>query len=243
MKPFKVLVVEDEFVVAMHLCSQLEEFGYDVLPSHTNYNTALESLIHNKPDIALLDIKLEGEKSGIDLACYITERINIPFIFLTSLTDKRTFGQAKMLKPSAYLVKPFRRDDLFTAIELALFNFYDTIETENEPDQPALVEKDAFIVRVNNLFSKVKFSEIAFAKSDHVYIELHTIDGQKHLIRSTVDGILKKLPINFCRVHRSYVINLTSVDTFSRQIVKVLGTDIPVGRSFASELKLKLRNL
>jgi len=241
MKPFKVLVVEDELVVAMHLCNQLKEFGYDVLPSHTNYNTALESLIHNKPDIALLDIKLEGEKSGIDLARYITGHINIPFIFLTSLTDKRTFGQAKMLKPSAYLVKPFRRDDLFTAIELALFHFYDTIEPEGNPDESGLIEKDAFIIQTNNLFSKVKFSEIAFAKSDHVYIELHTIDGQKHLIRSTVDGILKKLPGNFCRVHRSYVINLTSVDTFSRQIIKVLGTDIPVGRSFASELREKLR--
>jgi DNA-binding LytR/AlgR family response regulator len=240
MKPFKVLVVEDELVVAMHLCSQLEEFGYDVLPSLTNYNNAAESLNRDKPDIALLDIKLEGEKTGIDLACYITEHIHIPFIFLTSLTDRRTFEEAKILKPSAYLVKPFRRDDLFTSIELALFNFYDKIEPDNEPEQSGLIEKDAFIIQTNHLFSRVKFSEIAFAKSDHVYIELYTVDGSKHLIRSTVEGLLGKLPNSFCRTHRSFIINLNFVDSFSSQIVKVSGTDIPVGRSFACELKAKL---
>nr|NQU91073.1 response regulator [Bacteroidota bacterium] len=237
MKPFKVLVVEDEFVVAMHLCDQLEDLGYDVLKSVTNYDDAVERLMHDKPDIAILDIKLLGNKTGIDLAKYINDNFPIPFIFLTSLNETRTFEQAKVVNPAAYLKKPFNREDLYRSIELALYKFHPGLETEGSQIGSDLASKDAFIIRKNNLFSKVRFTEITFAKSDHVYAQLYTADENNHLIRSSMTGLLDRLPENFIRIHRSYIVNKNFISDLTRQFVKIKGVKIPVGRSYLDKLQ------
>lgn len=119
----KILIVEDEFIIAAHLKSDLEELGYEVCQIAASVNDAEKAITKHQPDIALLDIRLQGEKLGTDLGKQLLEEGRIPFIYLTSHFDKGTIDEAKITRPSAYLVKPFNKEDVYVAIEMAINNF------------------------------------------------------------------------------------------------------------------------
>ncbi len=92
MSKVKVMVVEDELVIAMNICDLLEELGYEVTEPITNYDDAKAFLKEEKPDIVLLDIQIAGDKTGIDIANHIRSYYDIHCIYLTSNTDKRTLN-------------------------------------------------------------------------------------------------------------------------------------------------------
>ena len=115
-----VLIVEDEIVLAMGMEYSLEEFGYEVTGIVTTADSAIEHAEKNKPDIILMDIKLKGEKSGIDAAKLIWSYYKIPIVFLTSYSDAPTVQSAMDSEPYAYLLKPCRDRELDIAIKTAL---------------------------------------------------------------------------------------------------------------------------
>lgn len=234
MKKVKVLVVEDELVIALNICDILEELEYEVLEPVTNFDNALEAIDEEQPDIAILDIQLNGQKDGIELAEIINAKYNIPFIFLTSNSDKATLDKAKQTRPSSYLVKPFNQEDLFTAIEIALFNFGGQ-ESQPKEEQDIFI-KDSIFVKNKNMFYKVKIDEIAYLKSEHVYVELHTINGKKHLIRTSISSMIERLPDQFYRTHRSFAINLNYLDAINSMYVVVNKEEIPIGKTFRNDL-------
>ena len=84
MEKKKVLVVEDEIIIADNICDSLIDLGYEVTEPAINYTEAILIIEKEKPDIAILDIHLSGKKTGIDIAKKINENYNFPFIFLTS---------------------------------------------------------------------------------------------------------------------------------------------------------------
>lgn len=237
MSKVKILIVEDELLVAMNITDFLEDLGYDVLEPQINYEGAVECLVNEKPDIALLDIQIEGEKNGIDLAHYIREHVHIPFIFLTSMADSRTVSQAKVLQPNAYLVKPFGQDNLYSSIELALYNFHSSFQAkEIEKEMPSVKIRNAFFIKSNSFFHKVKFSEIIYVKSDHVYMEIQTRDGKRHVMRSSMTALLADLTDNFIRIHRSHVINIDYIDSLNQNFVILKGHQIPIAKNHADQL-------
>lgn len=120
MKRTKVLIVEDEIIIAEDMNQILDSLGYEVVGIAHKYSIAIEMLSQSKPDIILLDIMLGGSKTGIDLAHIINAQHKVPFVFLTSHADAATVKRAKEVKPRAYLVKPFNKEDLYTTLEVAL---------------------------------------------------------------------------------------------------------------------------
>ena len=240
MSKVKILVVEDEIVIADNICSILEELGYEVLEPVINYTEALEALEEETPDLIMLDIQLAGSKDGIDLAWKVKEDYNLPFIFLTSNADPRTVERAKKLTPPAYLVKPFNRDDLYTSIEMALYNYGPERKQEAE-EKPPVVIKDALFVKDKHLFHKVKFSDILFVKSEHVYVELYTTSGKNHLIRTTMNTFSERLPENFFRAHRSYTVNLDHLETINSLFVIIGEHQIPIGKNYRDQLMEMIR--
>ncbi len=231
MDPIKILVVEDELIIALNITDSLEQLGYKVVKCVSTYENAIQYLKECRPDIAILDIKLKGKKTGIDVAEYINEYQEIPFIFLTSITDKHIFSGAKKFNPSAYLIKPFTRDELFRSIELALHNFklsnkYKNINNDDINDNGSIV------VKVNNIYKKIRFSDILYIKSDHVYMELFTTDGSSYLVRSTLNSLLDKLSDNFIQVHRSYIVNKQRVGRRQGNELIINNVAIPMSRSF-----------
>lgn len=119
----KVLIVEDEPLIAENIALQLVDADFSVTGIAYDYEEAILLLQKTMPDIAILDINLEEEKDGIDIAEYIKRSSNIPFLFLTSYSDKSTIDRVKQTGPYAYIVKPFNKNTLLASLEIALSNF------------------------------------------------------------------------------------------------------------------------
>ncbi|MEE8392664.1 MAG: response regulator [Anaerolineae bacterium] len=117
----RILVVEDESIVALDIQSQLTDLGYNVLSVVTSGEKAIRKAAEIKPDLVLMDIQLKGKIDGVEAAEQIRTRHNIPVIYLTAHVDKVTFQRAKVTEPFAYLLKPFDERELHTAIEIALY--------------------------------------------------------------------------------------------------------------------------
>ncbi len=116
----KILVVEDSIIVNKHITSLLRRNN---LESYSAYNAeeALTKIEYSKPDLVLLDIMMEKPDSGLEIAKVINaQKLDLPIIFLTALTDENTLNQIKMVSPYGYLVKPFNEFELLTNIELAI---------------------------------------------------------------------------------------------------------------------------
>jgi DNA-binding LytR/AlgR family response regulator len=128
----KVLIVENEPVIAMDIRLSLEQMGYEVAGTAASYKDALEISHSNAPDIALMDINIDGNKDGIQTARALRMHFDIPVIFLTSLTELDTIQKAKESEPFGYLVKPFRKDELQSSIEIGLFNWEKTRHLKND---------------------------------------------------------------------------------------------------------------
>ena len=135
----KIGIVEDEALIAELIKMSLMSFGYEVIEPVQNYTEAIKMIAAHKPDLVILDIQLAGTKSGIDLAEYINKEHSIPFIFLTAFADKATVEKAKPVNPSAYLIKPFKQEELFTTIEISLNNFNKT----NAAQKPEHIEESS----------------------------------------------------------------------------------------------------
>jgi diguanylate cyclase (GGDEF)-like protein len=118
----RVLVVEDEAIVAMDLAAELQQMGYEVIGTAGTAADALRLAELSPPDIALLDIRLQGASDGIDVAAALVGRLRIPILFLTADTDQTTLDRALRTAPAGYLAKPIGGATLRTTIEVALRN-------------------------------------------------------------------------------------------------------------------------
>ena len=122
MSDIRVLIVEDEPLIAEDIAQGLEKNEFLVSAVVYSKEDAMEQLNINLPDMVLLDINLSGEMSGIEIAEKINTQYNIPFIFITSYSDKQTLEKAKFTEPSGYIVKPFNEASLYSTLEIALYN-------------------------------------------------------------------------------------------------------------------------
>jgi PAS domain S-box-containing protein len=148
MSKIKILVVEDESIVAKDIQNTLIRLGYDVPATASNAVSAFQKLDDIRPNLVFLDIKLKGDIDGIQIAEKIKQNYDIPVIFLTSFVDKGTLDRAKVTEPYGYIVKPFNESDLQTTVEMALYKFEKDKETKysKERYENALVNLDEAII-------------------------------------------------------------------------------------------------
>ncbi|MBW4556057.1 MAG: response regulator [Trichormus sp. ATA11-4-KO1] len=116
----RILVVEDEVIVARTIASQLNQLGYMVTGTASSGKVAIAKASEIKPELVLMDIILKGDMDGIAAATYIREQLDIPVIFLTAYGDENTLQRAKLTQPFGYVVKPFTSKDLRIAVEIGL---------------------------------------------------------------------------------------------------------------------------
>lgn len=238
MEKLKILVVEDEVIIADHLAETLIALGYEVPEPALNYTEAIASIEADQPDLAMLDIQLSGRKSGIDIARKINEEYHFPFIFLTSNSDKATLDEAKLVEPAAFLVKPYTKEELFAAIEVAIFNF--AKQKENEPSAENLMIKNALFIKQNKQFLRLDFKDIMYLESDHVYLDIQMVNGHKHTVRGSMDEYLQKLGPGFVRSHRSFIVNLDHLQGLDHAHVTVNGQELPLGKKQREEIIARL---
>lgn len=155
MSKTKILVVEDESIVAKDIQNTLIRLGYDVPATASNATAAYDKLEELRPDLVFLDIKLKGDVDGIQIAERIKNHYDIPVIFLTSFVDKGTLDRAKVTEPYGYIVKPFNESDLQSTVEMALYKFEKDRNTRNEKEryENALLNLDEAIFILDTQFA------------------------------------------------------------------------------------------
>lgn len=236
----KILIVEDEMIISEDIAMILEGQDYEVTDQVTNFEDALSSLTRNLPDLALLDINLASQKSGIDIGQAIKEIFDIPFIYTSSLGSPKVIEAAKATNPAAYLIKPFREEQLLAAIEVAMENFANSNTKDSENESIAMFNNSIFI-KENHRFVKLLVADIAFIKKSDNYLEIHTKTA-RHLVRGSLTGFLEKLSFDkMFRAHKSFAINLESVQEITPQYVTVNDIEIPLSKSYSGNLKKHFR--
>jgi len=144
----KLLIVEDDYLIATDLQRILEKAGYIVTGLADSVEEALQIIGNVRPDIVLLDIFLKGEMTGIDLARTLKQR-NIPFVFLTANSNQKVMEEVKKTEPYGFLVKPFRDKDVLSALEIARYRHAHSTEA-------SLRQEQALQVAVNNALINIK---------------------------------------------------------------------------------------
>ena len=241
-QPIKILIVEDNVIIADDMQSMLEEIGYEIVDNVIVYEQAVEVLKTQQVDLVLIDIILASDRTGIDLGKHIRENYDIPFVFVTSNSDRATVENAKTVKPNGYLVKPFEQQDLYTSIEIALSNFIYGKQPGNSNESNGAVNedvpmsnsilKDSIFVKKQHLYYRIQFGDIQFIKADNVYLEVNTVD-KKFLVRSPLKDYLEKLPKNkFYRAHKSYIVNVDHIDAINSKDIMINNTLIPISKDF-----------
>ncbi len=119
--PTRILVVEDQKIVALELKNRLIRLGYEISAVVASAEEAVQVAARLRPHLVLMDIQLQGERDGIEAAELIRSRIDIPVVYLTAFADDDTLARAKVTEPYGYIIKPFHEGELHVAIEVALY--------------------------------------------------------------------------------------------------------------------------
>jgi diguanylate cyclase (GGDEF)-like protein/PAS domain S-box-containing protein len=117
----RILIVEDETIVALDLQKSLQMLGYEVVGIASSGEAAISKAVSTRPDLVLMDIILRGDMDGVQTAEEIHSQLNIPVVFLTACADETTLQRAKVTEPFGYMIKPFEDRELHSHIEIALY--------------------------------------------------------------------------------------------------------------------------
>jgi DNA-binding NarL/FixJ family response regulator len=178
MSKLKILIVEDEPAIAENISMYVDNNDFEVSAIVYDSEDAFIQLKTNTPDAVILDVNLESEKDGIDIARFINEKYQLPFLFLTSYSDKSTLDRAKLVKPSGYIVKPFNERTLLASLEIAISNHaaeknHDLpklqMEKINKHLLAVLTEREFEIAQL--IYDGVTNTQIA----ERIYISINTI--------------------------------------------------------------------
>lgn len=240
-----ILIVEDDPIIAQDLKFYMEDFGYSPFPVVAKAEDALLLLKNVTPDCMILDVSLDGDMDGIELAEAINKHYSIPIVYLTAHHDRVTIDRIKATQPSAYLVKPIQEYNLQTSIELALYNHSHKTPEQNTKalDGDDFVSGDHFFIKVKNQLKKVLLTDIdAFEAYDN-YSFVYTGE-QKLIIGSTLKSIEERLKdFQFIRIHRSYVVNLQSIQGIEDDIVFLPQLKIPIGKTYKEDFMKRIQLL
>jgi len=203
----KILIVEDEIIVASNIKLNLEQYQYEVPAMAAAGDEAIKKTLELRPDLVLMDIKIRGNMDGIDAAREIRKQMDVPIVFMTAYTDPGTFERAKQTEPAGYILKPFETRDLRSVIEMALYKH--TMEQQ-------LKQSEA---RYRRLFEQ---SAAMLADTEALYhfsLSLTTARSYTELLYEVVNNITKALP--------AQVTVIITVDLVKKQVTRMVTSQTP----------------
>ncbi len=162
----KILVVEDQFIIALDIKNILEAENYEVETDYKSVANVINILENNPPDLILIDIHLNEEQTGIDIGNYLYKKDTIPFIYITSYSDKVTLEKVKSSRPYGFIVKPYKNIDLISNVFLVINNFqYRKVDlrrnTEIEKIDIPIQLKTTLDYIQKNIYQKIDVAQLA----------------------------------------------------------------------------------
>lgn len=162
----RILVIEDEPFIAVDIQQLLVGEGYDVQVNFQDVANALQIIEEWQPHLVLLDIQLNEEKTGIDIGHFLQQQNKIPFIYITSYSDKLTLEKVRHTRPYGFIVKPYKSEELIASVYLVINNYQyrklDTLREKTQPltDIPMQLRVVTHFIQ-NNLEKKIEVAELA----------------------------------------------------------------------------------
>jgi two-component system, LytTR family, response regulator LytT len=217
----KILIIEDEALIAQKIKMQLESFGYQIAGAIYNFDHATQAIKELDFDVLITDINLgDGidTKSGIVIAQQIKETKQCAIIFLTAFSDRDTIKKATAVSPSAYLVKPVNEANLFAAVQLAVENFTSNKEAEAEETVP-----DYFFVKAGKKYLKVFWKDVYYMQAIKNYVRICTPEQTSGvLVAGSLQQVLQTMiPENF----QNKFIKLNRAEAVAKSIITQVGED------------------
>ncbi len=224
MEGIRILIVEDEPLIAEDLSAMLHELGHQVCGKVHDARNALAMAKRERPDLVLLDIRLNDVLDGVDVAMQLDEE-RIPYLYVTSHTDPATMVRISTTKPQGFIRKPFDEDDLRTQIAVVLAR----LAKQQAPEH--------LLVRDRGLTVRVPVGDIIYAEADDNYTTLHTAD-RKYVLVSSLSAVEEKLGgQHLLRVHRKYAVDMQRVTGMDATGLMLGAVRIPVGRTHLAEVQ------
>lgn len=239
----RVIVVDDEEMWLQVIATTLNDFGYTVVGTAGDFESAMGIISNGEYDIALLDININGKNRGIELGKILTNVYNKPFVFITGSTDSHTVQDAINAGPSAYLTKPVHPASLVATVQSAINNF------TNKATPTANVNADNnqfFFIKQGNKYKKLEWQNIIFLRSDKNYTTVYnSADKMEYFIRSplsrTISMIIPPtLRSSFVQINRGEAVNIHFIQELANEEVHAAGHTFIVTDSFAPTLKKAL---
>lgn len=243
--PIKILVIEDEMLIAAKISMYLTELGYEVAGIFASAEETLHFLQAYPSDIALVDIQLKGGMDGIALAGVLQNEYSVPVIFLTASFDDATFARAKETKPYAFLSKPLNKLDLRRALELTISHLPDA--NKPEKTQPQQQEDtalpDRIFVHHGEKKVKILLDTILYIQAERNYCRIVTKE-KDYLLSMPMKSLEAELPPDqFQRIHRSHIVNLKHVDEVDEHSVVIGGKMLVMSKSYQQEFLQRIKSV
>ncbi len=222
----KLFIVEDEPAIQEVLRSYAEELGYLIDSLSNSFTSAIEAMDDSQANFALLDIRLGDEKDGILVARQVKERLKIPFIFITSLSDSDTILKASLESPDGYLLKPFSKENLFATVEM--------IKNKRRFAQISLGAETEFIfIKADYAHQKINLHEVLFVNAEGNYVKINLSNGKNIMARATMKEFVNELPqTHFFQVHKSYIVNTNHLTSITSNSVLIEKHEIPLSVNY-----------
>jgi two-component system response regulator LytT len=223
MENFKILIVDDEVLIAEYLKDVLQTLDFTSVQLAHDCEEALLMINRKRPDLILLDIRMNRELEGIDIAKILNDEHQIPFIFITAHSDKEIISKALEMSPLGYLIKPFKKMEVFAALNIAM---------------TAIKKKEVDFITFKDGYETVKLliPDILYVVSEGNYIKIISTT-KKYVIRYSLKWFKENtLNKGFEQVHKSYIINTTKVDRVTSKSVTIGEVEIPTSRNKSIEL-------
>ena len=222
----KILIVEDEVLISEHLKSIVNNLGYEALEICADFNEAMELLKRVKPDLAFLDIRIQGEDQGVEVAKELN-KLDIPFVFITSFSDKETLKKAINQQPLGYVLKPFNKEEIEAQLNFIEDEFIGQFITLGKPSDK----------------TRIAIKDILWLRSENVYVEVQTRD-KMYIFREKLQAVQDRLPSRyFVRTNQSHVVNLAHVISVSADSISLEKSEIPLSKKYKKYFFEQFANL
>lgn len=245
----RVLIVEDDMIIAADISMQLVKMGYQITGMCTRAEDAIQMVDSNTPDIILMDIILSGKMNGIEASSIILERFQTPVIFLTSNHDDDTFQKALATKPFAFIAKPFQKAELERALKITVHrieaekNNKESEEKREEGNDHVSTMEDRLFIRHKGEMVKVFIQDILYVEAERNYCRVVT-EKQEFFLSIPMSRFEMNIsPEQFVKTHRSFIVNVSKIDSLSEfsEYLTIGENQIPISRRQKEEVVSRLK--
>lgn len=230
MKNSKILIVEDEQIIAENLRFILNDYGYNCVDVAMDVLETENLFKETEYDLVLMDINL-GDVSiidGVDLIKLLSKKYNFAHLYVTANADKKTVKKAKDTNPDGYIVKPFLNSSIYANVEIAL---------------NTLNEKVFYILTNKGRKKQISISKITNIIADGAYANIYTLNDDKFIVRKSLIEISMMYPSIFIRIHKSILIHKNHIQGYTSKFVKINNRDLTIGRTYKSHFLEQIKKI